>query len=151
MSQSLSDKFPSNEFFMNEEALKELEQQFKSLCEKVEAGQYVVNAEENASPTSTLHVVIKPSEQNTASSIESMTFNFLMKRVGSGDFDSQEILSVNNYQIKTKEGKTLLGSRDTVISGSLLSDVWHLGRAKIEDDKNAPQRALLEVIKGIKL
>jgi hypothetical protein len=148
MAKSLRAKFSKN-IHVDEDALKVLTEQFRDLSEKVKAGDYVVTAKEQSSPgdghntiDSVLDVVIKPSAQNSASSIQSMTFKF--------DHDGYQGTTYINFKIKTKDGKTLSGSHYGHVLG-LLEEAQKLGLEKVAQAEYAPQRKAIEAIKNIKL
>jgi hypothetical protein len=143
MTKSLSDKFP-NEFPVNQEGLKALETKFERLSGDIKIGAYVLEAEEEASQSmDTLHVTIKPSEKNSTSSIESMRFDFQER-----SNDEYSSPSTVRFKIRTKEGKTLVGSHD-VQASAFLGKVLKIGRETVE--AATPERAAIDVIKNLKL
>jgi len=142
MTKSLSDKFPSNEFPVDKEGLKALQEKFERISGSINIGSYVLEAEEeNSQSMDTLHVTIRPSEGNSASSIESMQFDFQERSKDSSP-------STVRFKIKTKEGKTLVGSYD-VQASAFLEKVLKIGREKVETER--PEGVALDVIKNLKL
>jgi FAD synthase len=155
MANTLSDKFPANEFHIDEEGMNILALEFKSLAALVKAGAYVVEAKGNADADPEvegvfLSVVIKPSAQNSTSSIETMAFEFKREI---GERGARPIVATTN--IKTKDGKHLSNVHELTTSYAkevnlFLPAIMELGQKKIQYDGKAPQRAVLDIIKNIK-
>jgi hypothetical protein len=150
MTKSLSEKFPKVTY-VDGSVLDGLTEQFKDLTEKVYDGDYVIAANEQSFPDivhdandTILDVVIKPSEENKTSSVQSMTFKFKHK--------GYQGTNLVDFQIKTQDGATINFHYFGDLYG-FLKDVHSLGYSK--DRADAPnfvrQKKAIDAIKDMKL
>jgi hypothetical protein len=146
----------SQEITLESAEMKALNTEFKGLREKIEAGEYEIEAKQHGkrkssqmgtltrySDNTTLNVTIRPSALNESSPIQSMTFEFKHDIQGSiGCFGgSQNGTVTESFNAVTKSGKTLSYGpeirdvNDNDAAAGLLNDVRKEGLNKAMIDE----------------
>jgi hypothetical protein len=144
---------------VDEAGLRALDEQFKDLSEKIEAGDYVVTVEEKPvsqnpkskfkNNASRFEVVIKPADNNRA--VEAMTFECTDKTWMSTD---QVYCTWFDFKIKTRDNQTFVGSvghepgKPEVPEYMFLNVIAKTGRTKIAQAKGAAQQRANAAIKN---
>jgi hypothetical protein len=130
-----------------------LDEQFAALHDKVQSGQYVVDAQreikksKDGTTDSLLIVIIKPSDSNRNAPIQSMAFHFDYRDKPGDELGDTYV----NFRIDTADGNALIYfDKQTKLSGFLL-EARKLGYDKINGEGYAVNQAKTAAIKNLKL